>query len=588
MKLRIKCVLWICLSVTLLLLLPSVKLRISNENANRSVILAADIQEFASLWTDSIESLVQKLKDSSIQTAVVKEDAVQSSQNICSFDIQLIENLRKQDMDVILQISGVYHDAKYYGSLKNIITHYGIRYIQFESPLAPSGSEDNTPAVFALKESGVILLLVENAQQTGHAAVPGLDPIISSMDYAAGRAYITPPGDLAALGEEDLLFRWLRGVVDRSIRFIYVQPFQSGSSTALQNLEGPLEASTELSILLDQKGYKVNQPVLVPSPRLSGPFHILLILLNLLLAFSLGFCYLFTPNKRFWLWTAFSGISSAVLFLLFQDSTALVLEATAASVLYPSLAVIVLLVYLKNTTHKKIWMHILHSLALLALCTVSGVLSILAAMSDVRFTLHLVNFSGSLLTYTLPLVTFVAGYLLLFKSPGIWGLIMRGIRSKKGNPSHFLLGLAGIAVFYIYLSRSGNYSLIPASVLELNIRKTLERFMTVRPRFKEFLVGYPCFFLFVLLCKRTAKSLVPIILGLGTTIGIISIFNSFCHGFTSVRVSVYRTLNGFVLGLMIGLAALLLVTVFHKALAVQTYSNSSNVRKKLGMKFFIK
>ncbi len=588
MKLRIKCVLWICLAATLLLLLPSVKLRFSNENANRSVILAADIQEFASLWTDSIESLVQKLKDSCIQTAVVKEDAAQSSQNICSFDIQLIDNLRKQDMDVILQISGVYHDAKYYESLKNIITHYGIRYIQFESPWASSGSVDSTPAVSALKESGVILLLVENAQQTGHTAVPGLDLLISSMDYAAGRAYITPPGDLAALGEEDLLFRWLRGVVDRSIRFIYVQPFQSGSSTASQNLEGPLNTSTELSALLDQKGYDVNQPFLGPSPKLPGPFHVLLILLNLLLAFSLGFCYLFTPDRRFWLRMAFSSIVSAVLFLLLQDSTALILEATAASILYPSLAVIILLVYLKNALHKKIGTQLLHSLVLLALCTAAGVLSILAAMSDVRFTLHLVNFSGSLLTYTLPLVAFIAVYLLLFGKPGTWDLILRGIRAKKGNLPQLLLGLAGVTVFYIYLSRSGNHSLIPASALELNIRKTLERFMTVRPRFKEFLVGYPCFFIFVLLCKKTAKPLVPATLGLGTTVGIISVFNSFCHGFTSVRVSVHRTLNGFILGLIIGLTALLLTIVLHKALTAWTYSNSSNVRKKLGMKFFIK
>lgn len=588
MKLRIKCVLWICLSVTLLLLLPSVKLRISNENASRSVILAADIQEFAALWTGSIESLVQKLKNSNLRTAVVKDDAAQSSQNICSFDTQLIEKLRKQDMDVILKIPGVHHDAKYYETLNNIITNYGVRYIQFESPLVPSGSEDDPPAVFALKESGVILLLVENAQQTGHTAVPGLDPLIRSMDYAAGRAYITPPEDLSALGEEDLLFRWLRGVVDRSIRFIYVQPFQSGSSTDLQNLEAPLKASTELSRLLDQKGYKVNQPFLIPSPTLSGPFHVLLILLNLLLAFSLGFCYLFTPGKRFWLWTAFSGIVSAVLFLLLPDSIALILEATAASVLYPSLAVIVLLVYLKNTTHKKICTQLLHSMVLLALCTASGVLPILAAMSDVRFTLHLVNFSGSLLTYTLPLVTFIAVYLLLFSKPGTLSLILRRIRAKKGNLPHLFLGLAGITVFYIYLSRSGNHSLIPASALELNIRKTLERFMTVRPRFKEFLVGYPCFFVFILLCKRTAKPLVPAILGLGTTIGIISVFNSFCHGFTSVRVSVHRSLNGFILGLMVSLTILLLATLLHKTLAVQAHSNSSNVRKKLGMKFFIK
>jgi hypothetical protein len=73
----------------------------------------------------------------------------------------------------------------------------------------------------------------------------------------------------------------------------------------------------------------------------------------------------------------------------------------------------------------------------------------------------------------------------------------------------------------------------------------------VRPRFKEFLVGYPCMMLLPALVSAHRRA-VGWLLALGIGVGIGDIIDTFSHLHTALTVSLLRIFNGLVIGIAIG------------------------------------
>ncbi|MFD1358978.1 DUF5693 family protein [Fictibacillus halophilus] len=111
-----------------------------------------------------------------------------------------------------------------------------------------------------------------------------------------------------------------------------------------------------------------------------------------------------------------------------------------------------------------------------------------------------------------------------------------------------LLGVVAIIGAY-YLSRSGNAG--TASALELTFRSKLEELMFVRPRTKEFLIGFP-FFVFGLYLFRKYAGIASAFLVVGA-IGFASMMNTFTHLHIPLLLSVLRSVYALVIGLVIGL-----------------------------------
>ena len=85
------------------------------------------------------------------------------------------------------------------------------------------------------------------------------------------------------------------------------------------------------------------------------------------------------------------------------------------------------------------------------------------------------------------------------------------------------------------------------------MRSVLERFLPVRPRTKEFLLGHPAFVLSVTLAWAGDR-VVLLPLAALALIGQISLANTFAHLHTPIAVTLTRVLVGAGLGLAIGLA----------------------------------
>jgi len=118
-----------------------------------------------------------------------------------------------------------------------------------------------------------------------------------------------------------------------------------------------------------------------------------------------------------------------------------------------------------------------------------------------------------------------------------------------------LILLAAIGLFYI--SRTGNSGSV--SNLELTFRQWLENTLYVRPRTKEFLIGFP-FFVLALYVMDINKKWGAILLIPGV-IGFLSIVNTFTHLHIPVSVSLLRTLYSTVLGFVIGLVFIVIFKI---------------------------
>ncbi|MFY3791595.1 DUF5693 family protein [Ureibacillus sp. MALMAid1270] len=117
---------------------------------------------------------------------------------------------------------------------------------------------------------------------------------------------------------------------------------------------------------------------------------------------------------------------------------------------------------------------------------------------------------------------------------------------------------AGIGLFYI--SRTGNTG--PVSNLELTFRQLQEDILYVRPRTKEFLIGFPFFVLALYVMGKNRKwGMIFLIPGV---IGFLSIVNTFTHLHIPIGISLLRTLYSVVLGFVIGLVFILIYKIVCK------------------------
>jgi hypothetical protein len=112
-----------------------------------------------------------------------------------------------------------------------------------------------------------------------------------------------------------------------------------------------------------------------------------------------------------------------------------------------------------------------------------------------------------------------------------------------------LVVLAGVA--FLYLSRSGNQGDIAPSAFELTLRSNLTAVLGVRPRFKEFLIGVPLLMLLPAL-RLEHRRLTGWLFAVAAAVGTADVVDTFSHLHTPLLISLLRTVNGAVLGVILG------------------------------------
>ncbi|KAF0134204.1 MAG: hypothetical protein FD145_847 [Candidatus Saganbacteria bacterium] len=390
----------------------------------------------------------------------------------------------------------------------------------------------------ALKQNKIKYGNVEIIKQDGDSQLKKL------MGVEIVRVHSVPKDELLKINKDEALIRFNRAIKERSIRLIYVRPFLPPQITE-DPVKYNLQYLKELKTLIEKGGYsfgKASAPAIVSST----PWQTTLMGMGVLV-FIILLVEAFIPLPWY---VVLACLAASPVMIIFAGTNNFLLEkvlAFLAAVVVPSYAVISQYnkkqLYLPSSNI--IFNSIYIMVNVISECAI-GVFLIIGLLANTSFMLGAQGFIGIKIALVLPVLVIV-----LYFIPRSKEKIM-GLLNQKVPVYSIFLGVLLLAGFGILLARSGNFTL-PVPQFEKIFRSFLEVVLGIRPRTKEFLIGYPFLIMAGIMLLKGKKDWLWLFLAVGV-IGPISLINSFTHIHTPILISIIRSINGLVLGVVVGAA----------------------------------
>lgn len=396
-----------------------------------------------------------------------------------------------------------------------------------------------------LKANKINYGCLEIIDQRGHKNLQFL------MNRNIVRVHSISPDELKKVKYDEAISRLALAVKERSIRLLYVRLYMPP-----QIADDPVKFN--LSYLAELKKAIESEKLLIgkaSTPKDMDPtgWEILLLGAGVVIGFFLLLSF-FVQVRPLLIWTVLI-ISILAMVFIGANKPNYMLEkilALASAIIFPSYAIISQFSK-KPASSGNIFKDALYMFINILADTALGIILIIALLANTTFMLGAQAFLGIKIALVLP-ISIVALYF-FFKSED--GFNLEGFKEKSlailrsTIPVWILLLLFIALVFFgILLARSGNF-ILPVSGFEKAFRMVLEQTLSVRPRTKEFLIGYPFLILGIMLFLKNRTQALPVILAIGA-IGPVSMLNSFCHTHTPIIISLIRSFNGAILGVIIG------------------------------------
>ncbi len=363
--------------------------------------------------------------------------------------------------------------------------------------------------------------------------------------------------ELDKLKLDQVVARYVLGVRERNIRVVYLRPWphQDGNlSLEATNVEMVKEIADQLRA----DGFRLGRAT--PIPQYHGNNRILVGLAAL--AVPSIFVFLLQAFGRYrHRWGAAAYALTILLYiaglLVHHDMFARSAIALAGALLFATAALLSLIPAWREIPAERLGTQIVRSLgwtlvatgvALLGALVVVGVMSSPLAMQEIE------RFRGVRLVLALP--PLIALILYLFDKRFGSGIERpRDVFLSPVLAYQLFAGIVIIAAGALMLVRSGNDSEISPSPLELALRHGLESTLSVRPRFKEFLIGFPFMMLLPALLPAHRRA-IGWLLALGIGVGVGDVIDTFSHLHTPLEISILRIFNGLVVGAIVGVLAI--------------------------------
>ncbi|MGD0474219.1 MAG: DUF5693 family protein [Candidatus Velthaea sp.] len=358
----------------------------------------------------------------------------------------------------------------------------------------------------------------------------------------------------------DIIERYLLGVRERNIRVLYLRPFAHQWDLG----KGPLSIeATNVELVrriadgVRRDGYRLGgaSPIypFVVQPWLVGLVSLAVPAMALLLLDTLGM------GGRI---PALSLIGCDLVlviagYALHHDMLARQALALAAGIVFP-VAGFATIAPAFSLRPARSWAALigpgLRVMVLATAVTLGGALIVIGLLSTPLTMVEVDRFAGVKLLLLAPPLAALALYLL----NGLWGARVDDPIAAANAPVRLYqlaLGILIVGGAYVLQARSGNQSDITPSSFELALRSHLTSILSVRPRFKEFLIGFPALMLVPALTpadRRTFGWLFVLAIGMGLG----DVVDTFSHLHTPLLISVLRIVNGVVLGAIVGILAI--------------------------------
>ena len=196
--------------------------------------------------------------------------------------------------------------------------------------------------------------------------------------------------------------------------------------------------------------------------------------------------------------------------------------------------------------------------------TVLGIVLVVGLLSGRLFLIKVDEFLGVKLVLVTPVLLVALYYglgLAALRPDAGWaerrGAVEDCLRALAARPlllGQVAVGLVALAALAFLVARSGNDPGVGVSGSELTMRSLLDKYLYVRPRTKEFLLGHPALLLGLAAAAsgRFVRWTLPLLV-VGA-IGQSSLMDTFCHLHTPLVISGLHGLIGWVLGALFGTA----------------------------------
>ena len=401
-----------------------------------------------------------------------------------------------------------------------------------------AGYPDFAPMASALRENGISVAQAEFIRQVGAQALySAVKPDILPLHSIVRDELISRLMSRAQVTE-----RMVRAVHERSIRLILMRPYELYSSGRLPYF---LEDLGKIQASLLSRGYAFGWPSPIPLFTAS-------VFSALGLAFVFMACLWFHLRRYLARSDRVTGLETAALVICSVFWGVLAWKVSIISKMTggicAALAAAEATIWALDR-HKKPFAGLIAGL----LIALGGGLSIAAYYGTTVSMLRLAPFSGVKLTLLLPPLLILANDLRqkihpesishIIRRPSLWG--------------ELILVAALLAAAYILTVRSDNVSSVPG--WEIHFRDMLERALGVRPRTKEFLLGYPCLVIYHALARRGWAARYREVFRVGASLAFASAINAFCHFHTLLPLTLIRVVNGWWLGIVVGFVAIVLM-----------------------------
>lgn len=368
------------------------------------------------------------------------------------------------------------------------------------------------------------------------------------------------------LKPEEIVQRYLLGARERNVRVVYFRPFahQWGDlSIQATNVE------LVRRIALGLRGAGLATGSAAPFDRfVTRPWEIALaslavpaIVLLLLAEFGIG--------DRRWLIAFVAADVALVLlgFALHHDMAARKLLALAGGIAFPVAGFAAVAPAYRAPRAPSLGAALLDGVRVVAiatLVTLGGALVVIGLLSTPLTMTEIDRFSGVKLVLAVPPLL----ALLLYVFTRRWGSRVEA-GALAVRPVTVLQLAAGVVLLgagYLLLARSGNQSDIAPSAVELSLRAHLTALLQVRPRLKEFLIGFPALMLLPALVPAD-RARWGWLFALAIALGLADVVDTFSHLHTALGVSLLRLVNGALIGILIGAVAVALYRRWRPAAA---------------------
>lgn len=390
----------------------------------------------------------------------------------------------------------------------------------------------------------------------------GSETLARSIDGQTVRVQAIARMELDKITLDDVVERYVLGVRERNIRVVYLRSWQHQDGNL--SIEATnVEMVKEIADQLKAHGFVLGRAT--PIPMYRGDNRILVGLACLampsLIVLLLGMYGMYRP------WHAIVAYGFTILLYLagvvsHHDVFARSIIALIAALAFAKAALGVFAGACREEPAQKYGDQLVRSLgwALITLAvTLVGALVIVGIMSSPLTMEEIERFRGVRLVLAVP--PLIALVLYLWDKRYGADATLTEVLGAPIRVYQLFVGIAIVAGGVLLLMRSGNDSDIAPSHLELAVRHALGALLSVRPRTKEFLIGFPAMMLMPALIG-VHRRWIGWLMMLGVGVGVGDVLDTFSHLHTPLLISLTRTFIALIIGAII---AALVMWIYRRA-----------------------